>query len=400
MKASKDQPKQPHIAILPSPGLGHLIPLSELAKKLVLRHNFSVTFIIPTDNTSSHEQAHKAFLQTLPHNNINSIFLPPISFNDLPKDTKIESRISLTVNRSLPALRQTLNALEASNTCFSALVVDILGVFAIDVSKEYNIKPYIFFFSSAMALSLVLNLSKLDQTITYEYKDFLEPIKLLGCIPLEGKDLPDHVQDKTNEAYKFALEKCKKYHFAKGIIVNSFLDLESGAFETLNDGDWFEVPVYPIGPLIQTDSGSSLSLNSNLYCLKWLDEQSDGLVLYISFGSGGTLSHGQLIELALGLEMSEKKFIWVVKSPNENSSNAAFFSIESLKVALRVRVNENGIVDREQIVKLVQGLIGGFEGEKLGKRIRVIKDEAAITWSELGSSEKALDDLACKWIQG
>ncbi|KAL0456816.1 UNVERIFIED_CONTAM: Hydroquinone glucosyltransferase [Sesamum latifolium] len=70
-----------HIAILPSPGMGHLIPLAELAKNLISRHSFSVTFIIPTDANTSHLQAQKSFLQALPHS-ISCIFLPPISFTD------------------------------------------------------------------------------------------------------------------------------------------------------------------------------------------------------------------------------------------------------------------------------------------------------------------------------
>ncbi|KAL0414119.1 UNVERIFIED_CONTAM: Hydroquinone glucosyltransferase [Sesamum radiatum] len=198
------QAVQPHIAILPSPGMGHLIPLAELAKNLVSRHSFSVTFIIPTDANTSHLQAQKSFLQALPHS-ISCIFLPPISFIDLPDDTKIESRISLSVNRSIPHLRRALSTLRESGTRLSALVVDILGVFAVDVAREF----------------------------TCEYKDLLEPVRLPGCIPLKGKDLPEHFQDRANEAYKFALEKCKKYQLAEGIIVNSFLDLEPGTFKAL-----------------------------------------------------------------------------------------------------------------------------------------------------------------------
>ncbi|KAK4425325.1 Hydroquinone glucosyltransferase [Sesamum alatum] len=466
----------PHIAILPSPGMGHLIPLAELAKNLVSRHSFSVTFIIPSDANTSHLQAQKSFLQALPYDSINCIFLPPISFTDLPHDTKIESRISLSVNQSLPHLRRALITLHESGTRLSALVVDILGVFAVDVAREFSIPPYIFFFSNAMALSLVLHLPELDEVTACEYKDLLEPVRLPGCIPLKGKDLPDHFQDRANEAYKFALEKCKKYQLADGIIVNSFLDLEPGTFKALKDEGCCKVPVYPIGPMIQTGSGS----NSSSDCLKWLDEQPDGSVLYVSFGSGGTLSHDQLIELAVGLEMSGQRFLWVVKSPDEKAANAAFFSVESvadpldflprgflertknrglmvsswapqnrvlahrstggflthcgwnscldgitngvpliawplfaeqrmnaalltegLKVSLRVEANEeNGIVDREQIARLVRGLIGsGEEGifKDVGNRIRVLKDAAAKAWSHAGSSEKALGELAHKW---
>lgn len=50
-------------------------------------------------------------------------------------------------------------------------------------------------------------------------------------------------------------------------------------------------------------------------CLKWLGKQPPNSVLYVSFGSGGNLSPEQLSELAGGLEMSGKRFIWVIRSP-------------------------------------------------------------------------------------
>ena len=33
----------PHVAIIPSPGIGHLIPLVELAKRLLDNHGFTVS---------------------------------------------------------------------------------------------------------------------------------------------------------------------------------------------------------------------------------------------------------------------------------------------------------------------------------------------------------------------
>ncbi|KAE9451987.1 hypothetical protein C3L33_16104, partial [Rhododendron williamsianum] len=110
----------------------------------------------------------------------------------------------------------------------------------------------------------------------------------------------------------------------------SFLDLEPGAFKGLKE-DWpGKPPVYPVGPLIRTGSGD-VSDGSDHQCLKWLDEQSRGSVLFVSFGSGGTLSHEQLTELALGLELSGVSFLWVVKSPNEDAPDAAYFTVQSMK---------------------------------------------------------------------
>ncbi|XP_059651269.1 hydroquinone glucosyltransferase [Cornus florida] len=334
----------PHIAILPSPGMGHLIPLVAFAKRLVLLHRFSVTFVVPTDGPPSTSQ--KAFLEGLPAG-MDYVF-PPVNFDDLPGDVKIETRISLTVTRSLPSLRDVFKSLVAT-TRLVALVVDLFGTDGFDVAIEFNISPYIFFPSTAMALSLFLYLPKLDQSVSCEYRDVPDPIQIPGCTPIHGRVLLDPVQERKNDAYKWVLHHTKRYRLAEGIMVNSFKELEPGAIKVLQEEEPGKPPVYPIGPLIQM--GSSISGADGSDCLKWLDDQPRGSVLFISFGSGGTLSYDQLNELALGLEMSEQRFLWVVRSPNDKVANANFFNAQSqndpfdfLPKGFLDRTKRNGLV--------------------------------------------------------
>ncbi|KAL7167675.1 hypothetical protein ACSBR2_038187 [Camellia fascicularis] len=84
----------------------------------------------------------------------------------------------------------------------------------------------------------------------------------------------------------------------------------------------YDIRVHPIGPLLQTGSATY----DRTLCLIWLDKQPRGSVLFVSFGSSGTISQEQLTELALGLEMSEQKFIWVVRIPAKVSFDNDFFS--------------------------------------------------------------------------
>ncbi|KAL4577611.1 hypothetical protein LXL04_013721 [Taraxacum kok-saghyz] len=48
-------------------------------------------------------------------------------------------------------------------------------------------------------------------------------------------------------------------------------------------------------------------------------------IIYVSFGSGGTLSSEQITELAWGLEMSGKRFVWVVRPPAGHIKDGSFF---------------------------------------------------------------------------
>ncbi|KAH7850332.1 hypothetical protein Vadar_031099 [Vaccinium darrowii] len=306
---------------MPTQGMGHLIPLAEFAKRLVLTHNFSATFLIPTD-PGRLPAAQKSFLDSLPAG-INYVLLPPVNFDDLPNDVGAETRISLAVVRSLPALRDALKSL-VSGFRVVALVVDLFGTDAFDVAAEFNVSPYIFYPSTAMALSLFLHLPKLDESVSCEYRDLPEPVQIPGCIPVHGKDLLDPVQDRKSDAYKWLLHHVKRYRLAEGIMVNSFKELEGGAIKALQEEEPGKPPVYPIGPLVRMDGADEKS-----ECLRWLDKQPRGSVLFVSFGSGGTVSHDQLNELAMGLEMSEQRFLWVVRSPNDKSANATYFSVNS-----------------------------------------------------------------------
>lgn len=259
------------------------------------------------------------------------VLLPSVSFDDLPPDVKIETRISLTITRSLPFLRDAVKNLVAT-TNLAALVVDLFGTDALDVALEFNVSPYIFFPSTAMCLSLVFHLPDLDRLISCEYRDFPDPIQIPGCIPVHGRDLLSPAQDRNNDAYKWLLHHAKRYRLAEGIVVNSFKELEEGPLKVLQQEEKGRPPVYPVGPLIQTDSSPSNSkadAAEDCECLKWLEDQPRGSVLFISFGSGGALSHNQFLELALGLELSEQRFLWVIRSPNDKIADASYFNIQN-----------------------------------------------------------------------
>ncbi|OMO79697.1 UDP-glucuronosyl/UDP-glucosyltransferase [Corchorus capsularis] len=473
-----EESKSLHVAIALTPGIGHLIPLTEFAKRLVLHHpEFEVTIFIPNDGSPMKYQ--KQLLQALPKS-ISTIFLPPVSFDDLPLDVDAETKIVLSLVRSIPALKDSLKVLLES-TRLVALVVDLFCIDAVyDVSKELGIKPFIFFPTNAMALQLIFHMPKYDQMFSCEsYSDLVEPIELPGCVPFQGRDIPDSVREKKSVTYQGMIRLCKCFSLAAGIMVNSFMDLEKGAFKGLmnqnqKQGEFDIPPIYPVGPLVRTSSSSSTHGSNN--CLRWLNEQPDGSVVYVSFGSGGTLSSQQMNELAMGLEMSGQRFIWVVKSPNDKAKNATYFGVDSvddpihflpngflertkgvglvvpswapqveilshgstggfithcgwnstleaivhgvpliawplyaeqrlnavlladdLKVAWRVKENENGLVGRDEIAKFVKGIIEGEEGKPLRDKMRKLKDAAKMVLSPDGSSTKSLAKVAEIW---
>jgi hydroquinone glucosyltransferase len=114
------------------------------------------------------------------------------------------------------------------------------------------------------------------------------------------------------------------YRKADGILVNSFDALESGAAKVFAQKEPGRPPVYTIGPLIRGPKKEE-----GAECLKWLDEQPKGSVLFVSLGSVGTLTATQWAELALGLEASGQRFLFVVRSPSDTDINDAYIKVGS-----------------------------------------------------------------------
>jgi hydroquinone glucosyltransferase len=80
----------------------------------------------------------------------------------------------------------------------------------------------------------------------------------------------------------------------------------------------------------------------------------------------------------------------------EQRMNAVLLS-EGLKVGMRPRVNENGIVERVEVAELIKCLMEGKEGGKLHNRMNKLKENAINALKECGSSTKTLSQLAVKW---
>ncbi|XP_072962557.1 zeatin O-glucosyltransferase-like [Typha angustifolia] len=69
----------------------------------------------------------------------------------------------------------------------------------------------------------------------------------------------------------------------------------------------------PINPVVIRGGGHRHE------CLNWLDKQSDGSVLYLSFGSTTTPSEDQVEQLAIGIVQSRQRFIWVLRSADRGN---------------------------------------------------------------------------------
>ncbi|KAM0912694.1 hypothetical protein ACQ4PT_012659 [Festuca glaucescens] len=330
----------PHVVLLTSPGAGHVLPVAELATRLAAHHGFTATIVTYTSLSSP---AHNSPLASLPAC-VSVAALPEVPLDDLPADAHIVTRVLTVVHRTLPHLRDLLRSLLDSPAGVAAFLTDMLCPAALAVAKELGVPWYVFFTSSLTSLVSLLYTPELARTTTCECRYLPEPVVLPGCVPLHGADLVDPVQNRSDPVYPLMIDLGLDYLLADGFIVNTFDAMEREtliAFKELSDKGVYP-PVYAVGPFIRSVSDEA----GKHSCLRWLDGQPDGSVLYVSFGSGGTLSTEQTAELAAGLEASEQKFMWVVHVPSDKDRSAGYFGMSADRGNDPLSYLPEGFVDR------------------------------------------------------
>ncbi|XP_052174422.1 zeatin O-glucosyltransferase-like [Diospyros lotus] len=151
-----------------------------------------------------------------------------------------------------------------------------------------------------------------------------------------------------------------------GTIYNTCRTIE-GTYLDLKSNQDSNKKVWAIGPLnLAINNRESRKLiDSQHKCLEWLDKQAPRSVLYVSFGTTISLSNEQIKELALGLEESKQKFIWVLRDADKGDIFAADVEGQSAQLpkGFEERINEVGMVVRDwapQLEILEHVSTGGF----------------------------------------
>ncbi|KAJ9555334.1 hypothetical protein OSB04_009948 [Centaurea solstitialis] len=149
---------------------------------------------------------------------------------------------------------------------------------------------------------------------------------------------------------------------AYGVLVNSFEELEPEYAKELakvkGKNVWCIGPVslFNKSDLDIAERGNKAAIDEH-DCLKWLEGRESGSVVYVCLGSLTHYSTEQLIELGLGLEMTDLPFIWCIRNKTEEVER--WFSESGFKE----RVGERGLIIygwAPQVLILSHRAIGGF----------------------------------------
>ncbi|KAE8668404.1 UDP-glycosyltransferase 73C4 [Hibiscus syriacus] len=109
----------------------------------------------------------------------------------------------------------------------------------------------------------------------------------------------------------------------------------------------------------KAERGNKASIDEQ-QCLKWLDSQETNSVIYACLGSISTVKCPELIELGLGIEASNKPFIWVLRGNNATSNEVEKWMA---KDGFEERTKGRGLVVKgwaPQVLILSHRAVGGL----------------------------------------
>ncbi|XP_022890344.1 UDP-glycosyltransferase 88B1-like [Olea europaea var. sylvestris] len=357
------------IVLYPSPGMGHLISMVEFGKFILNHHPFFTVAILtvpPSFNTGS----------TASYIDRVSATNPSITFHHLPSVSltfdsfsSMEVVIFETLRLSNPNVQRALQEISSTST-ITSVIIDFFCTPAFSIFTELGIPTYYFFTSGVCCLDSFLYVPTIHRNTTKSFKDMNSLLDIPGLPPIPSSHMPDPILDRSSAEYAYCLDFFLHLPKSAGVIVNSFESLESKSLKAISEGscnpDGPTPPVFCVGPLLATERGRTGSMDE---CLKWLDLQPSQSVVFLCFGSLGLLSGKQLKEIAIGLERSEQRFLWVVRSPPSEDKSKRFLpppepDLESLLPSgFLDRTKDRGFVVKSwapQVEVLRHKSVGGF----------------------------------------
>ncbi|XP_021909087.1 UDP-glycosyltransferase 89B1-like [Carica papaya] len=300
-----------HISLYPFPTSGHIIPLLDLADRL-LTHGLNVTvFITPKNRAlldpllSAHSSSPSLHPLLLPSPEISPSFSPA---------KRLVSMLRTLRDLHYPLL---LDWFQSHPSPPVAIVSDFFLGWTQELAAKLGVRRIVFSPSGALAASVYQALWH-DQPSIDEHSQISFP-----GIPNSPKyywyQISHTYRDLTrgDPDWEFSKENTKFNLLSWGYVFNSFSEIERVYLDHLKQKMGHD-RVWAVGPLLPSDVNiaptnrggtSSVAVDT---VLTWLDERGDNTVIYICFGSRTVLTSKQVEVLAAALEKSQVHFIWCV----------------------------------------------------------------------------------------
>ncbi|KAH6761002.1 hypothetical protein C2S51_017951 [Perilla frutescens var. frutescens] len=238
-----------------------------------------------------------------------------------------------TLPRTMPeALQDLIEKINSSNPDqkINCIIADLSFGWVFDIAQMMGAEPVGFSPPSIATFAVLLRIPNLIEQGNLDTNGALKKVDLIRLsddIPAWRKDeFPWSISNdlKTQKIFFECKQSYEVADKAKWLLCNTCYELEPAACD-------LHPNLLPVGPLhlYEAQAEKSCSDSSNFYaedasCLSWLDTKPAGSVVYVSFGSFAIYSQQQLEELALGLEISGRAFLWVVRQDLADGSSAVY----------------------------------------------------------------------------
>ncbi|MFS7932153.1 hypothetical protein Hanom_Chr04g00364521 [Helianthus anomalus] len=170
------------------------------------------------------------------------------------------------------------------STQLVGFVLDMFSSCMIDVANKFKVPSYIFFPFNTAFLGFLLHLPVHHNQVGINFHPS-DPDSVIPTFqnPVPANVLPGAIFDKRGGGYESYLYNGTRFKECKGVIVNSFVELEPYAVNSIVTPP----NVYQVGPLIDFKKRDNSTGSTEI--LNWLDNQPLKSVLFLCFGTMGML---------------------------------------------------------------------------------------------------------------
>ncbi|XP_038719705.1 UDP-glycosyltransferase 73C1-like [Tripterygium wilfordii] len=362
--ASKPNPL--HFVLFPFMAQGHITPMIDIARLFAERGVLITIVTTPVNAARIKPILDRAIESGLPIKLVEVQF--PCSEAGLPDGCEsidmlpspgLGLRFFEATDMLLEPVEKKLEGIAPKPSC---IISDICLPYTSHIAKKYRV-PRISF-NGYCCFSMLcwhnLQVFKVLKNITSEDEYFIVP-GLSDRIEMTKAQLPWYNLTSTD---KFINQVVSAEGSSYGFIINTFENLEPEYVKDYKRAK--ENKVWCVGPVSlcnkdkfdKVHRGNKTSIEE-YECTKWLESWQPGSILYVCLGTLCNLIPSQLIELALGLEESDKPFIWAIRGGDKTKEFENWISENGYEE----RIKGRGLLIRgwaPQILILSHPAIGGF----------------------------------------
>ncbi|KAL4571690.1 hypothetical protein LXL04_018453 [Taraxacum kok-saghyz] len=299
------------VVMVPFTAQGHLNQLLHLSR-LISAYNLPVHFVCATTHTRQAKLRNHGW-DTL---SIHFHEFPVPSFQNPPPNPntplRFPNHLMPAFNAIMSHLREPIAKLlsDLSPTAKRIVIIHdyLMSSVVQDFSSVANAEVYMF--QSCCAFTAFWY--HWEETKTVKLDDETEFLRKNVLPSLEGCFSNEFFEFLESEDSSFKKISSGTLYDTSKVFEEKYLELlkcESGSGTTKN---W---AIGPFNPISVTNHKNTSTESRRI--LNWLDKQEENSVIYVSFGTTVSLTDVEIEAIAMGLEQSGRKFIWVVREADK-----------------------------------------------------------------------------------